>query len=212
MMAAIHDNIELLIWIIAGLTYILNEVRKEYNLYKSNKHSTVEHDDHINAKIFPTLWHLVVRFNASRCYIIQYHNGDTFYTGQSIQRMSISHEVVNPHYDDAMSVKESNQNVTISNRMHHIQNQIITTGKYKIDTIWQLEDIKGINEYVQQQLIGWMKMYRIGSLLYLKISNNKNQLIAILCMEWPHEKPITAVDESYICEYKQRIETIFNNL
>lgn len=210
----LHDNVEIVIYIMAILG-ALNELRKWYLKREEvrKKVSSVESDTELISQIYPILWHLLVKFKATRCYLIQYHNGDKFYTGQSIQRMTIYPEVINPEYEYVSPVRPNHENVLISNRMHYIQNKISNFDIYKINSISEIDELVS-TEFtpVKEESISWMKTYKVDSLAYFKIKNKDNKIIAILCLEWNKPDKVTNDVVYYINEYKKRLETIFSKL
>ena len=188
------------ILIAGGAIWAFWEFVKMYRIRKHRKKSPVETDSKITSKIYAALWPLQGEYRALRVYIIQYHNGDRYYSGQSIQRASVTHEVVSPGESSANHVKANNQNISISTRLHQINIELARTGIFRIDLKEQCKE-----EEMQQ----WLSVYGVESLFYVKLANERNQIIGMLCIEWGEPNAIDG-RAPHILEYKKQIETIFN--
>jgi hypothetical protein len=190
------------ILIAGGAIWAFWEFVKMYRIRKNRKRSPIETDSKITSKIYSMLWPLQGEYRAMRVYIIQYHNGDKYYSGQSIQRASVTHEVLTPRNVDksVKSVKVNNQNVSISTRLHQINVELSRTGIFRLDMKEQCKE---------QEMQSWLDVYGIESLFYVKLTNQRSQIIGMLCIEWDEPNAIDG-RAPHILEYKKQIETIFN--
>lgn len=91
------------------LYYINNRISKFRNKYKHE--GQVEHDIKNLSLIYERLIKYRIDFNASRITITQFHNGEKYYSNNSILKMSITHE----SDDDGVSrVFNDYQNILVS--------------------------------------------------------------------------------------------------
>lgn len=133
------DNLEIIIYILTALAYAINEFRKEREKRTKQKPNPAifEKSHESDGKIYPILWRMLIEFQAARIYIIQFHNGDKFYSGQSIQRYSISHEVYIPNLQP---IRKNYTMIPITYRMHDIINRLKLTGLISVTNIGELPD------------------------------------------------------------------------
>ena len=73
-----------------GAVWYRNRLQKQKEDHQCPISTCVEEDGELLAKIEE----LRERSNADRAFIFQFHNGGEFYTGKSMQKMSLSYEVV----------------------------------------------------------------------------------------------------------------------
>jgi hypothetical protein len=201
------EKLELIIFLGGGVVYVLNEVRKwavDKKITEKKGRHKIEEGVKLDSQIYALLWHILSRENASRVYITQFHNGELFYTGQSIQRQTISHEITaQGHGIVVETVKPNHSNVLISQNLHTILVALIRYGVYQIS-----DTGKVINNEDRQ----WLEIYNVKSLLYIKINDKNNRLIAVLNIHWDEKESISSHEIAYLIEYKKRFETIFNQL
>lgn len=201
------EKFELISFFSMGALYLINEIRKWYSETRSKKkkrQQKIEDAVRLDSEIYKVLWHLQGKFSCLRVYITQFHNGETFYTGQSIQRHTVSHEVT-AQGKQVQPIKLNYGNVLISERLHMILVHLIRHSIFRIDDVSSLKNSNDEDVY-------WFETYGVKSFVYFKINDTKNRLIAVLNIHWDVVNPVTSRDVSYIIETKKRLETIFNSI
>lgn len=188
-----------------ALIYVMNEVRKIVASRKS-KHVGLDKNLVIDSQIYPIMWELMVSFRAMRCYITQFHNGSTFYTGQSIQRMTVSHEVI--LHRTFLKVKDNNDNVLISEMEHRILMDIKTCDYYWVADVDELRT----NQH-NEVIADWMDVYNAKAMYIFRIVDKKSkETVATLNLHFNHKHPLSDIDVGFILETKKRLEAIFDKL
>lgn len=155
-----------------------------------------------DSKIDPILWTLLQRFNCLRVYILQFHNGNKFYTGQSIQRKTVTHEVPYEYINGMIPIKPTHENIPVSRMMQKI---ILVLEKQTYYYVEEPDMIKGENP----DLVNWMSVYSVGSLIYLRINNKDGEMAAMLCLHFPNKRAINSGHIHRLTEGKKRLESIF---
>jgi len=123
-----------------------------------------------NDKIINEMLHSILNeFSADRTYLLQFHNGGKFYTGNSIQKLSCSHEVVN----EGVKAKQ-----------HELQNVLISSIPYYLDRVINNEALFKVAEEIESySLKALCEIHGIKSMIGIPIYN-ENNLIGIFGMEW----------------------------
>lgn len=89
-----------------------------------------------NANVYAALQYLMEEMKADRAYIMEFHNGDVYFSGRGQQKFSCTHEVV----EEGISAEcEFSQNHRISN-YHHYINQMINDGRYFFKNVEEVTD------------------------------------------------------------------------
>jgi len=186
-----------------GILYVATWLKQRFARKKQKQH-TLDHNAVIDGRIYPILWELCLQFSALRVYLTQFHNGTNFYTGQSIQRQTVSHEVAKSR--SISKVKENHDGVLISEMNHRIIMSIREYGYYLVESV---SDVKGSFP----DLYDWMKVYEVESLLYVRLIDTKTrETVATLNFHFDKNNPVTDEQIDEILEMKKRLESIFDRL
>jgi hypothetical protein len=186
-----------------AILYIFNEIRKELRLKKTaQRHTSLDENIDIDGKIYPILWDIMVTYGAMRVYITQFHNGSNFYTGQSIQRKTVSHEVGQRLIK---KIKDFYDNVLISEMYHRILLDM-KKGDYFLVPNKQVIQL-------DEDLHEWMNLYEVESLYYFRIIDKATQhTVATLNIHFDRPDPLTPIQVQELMETKKRLESIFDEL
>lgn len=199
----LKDKWELVAWVFVVITYALNEVRKwRIKKKESHKHKhSLENDSDFRIEINNILWQLLSLYRCSRCYIMQFHNGDEFLSGQPVIRKTITHEVV---YPGIKKVGPDNQGAQVSEMTHKILRKIKAEGYVYIPAV-------DLIEHSNEDLFNWMNVYAAKSLLIVRLIDNKTgETVATLNMHFPHNHGLNNGQIDTILQSKKRFESIFN--
>ena len=180
--------------------YIFNEIRKEVRI-KRKAHKSLDSNVILDAKIYQVLWEILAQYDCMRVYLTQFHNGDNFYTGQSIQRMTISNEVYRKGVD---KVKSTHDNILMPEMHHRILMDMQRLGVFETGI-----DSQDINPDLQE----WMTSYGVRHLFYLSITDGKTrETVATLNIHWNRNQPISRQQAFDIKEINKKFEKIFDEI
>jgi len=177
------SNFEYILYVLTVGAWLVNEWRKEKRLKKKIDPKAFESAYNIDGKVYPVLYHLLMVLKAQRVYIIQFHNGEHFYSGQSIQRYSISHEVVRP---GASPLRRSYINIPITFRMHELIKQLKREGM----TSTTLADINEGDTHLKDFLL----LYNSRSSFDYHITDINQRTIGILSIHFTVDDPMDEVE------------------
>jgi len=109
--------------------------------YLKNQKSKKSDHDIVNRIARDTVIHEILasirkKFNFSRVAIIQFHNGTKYYTGESIQKASVSFETVSPGVHPTST---SMQDVPLGTMTHSLKH-IADAGLFCVDDVNECED------------------------------------------------------------------------
>ncbi len=125
----------------------------------------------LNANVYAALQYIMEEMKADRCYIMEFHNGDLYFSGRGQQKFSCTHEVV----EEGVSAEcEFSQNHRVSN-YHHYINQMINEGKYFFQDI---EDVSDRTFYQMIHKKGIQSIYNVP----IKTLNGK--IVGILGVDY----------------------------
>jgi len=190
-------------WVIVGILYMLNKIRVAIKDKWKNR-SQADESNKTDEKIDPIVDTLQKRYRAMRAHIFQFHDGTKAYSGQSLQRKTMTHEAV---ADGVKRLKHDFDNVLISDSMHRILKILRIEGEYFVrDT----EEVKTIDP----DFYGFLKRNKIQSLYYLRIRDLKdNTTIATLNLHFFLKDGIMDEDSRIdIRGMRRDIENIFDKI
>ena len=89
-----------------------------------------------NANVYTALEFLLGEVNGDRAYVMEFHNGDHYFSGRGQQKFSCTYEIV----EKGISAEFRNsQNHRISN-FHHYINELVNDGSFKYQSIEEVPD------------------------------------------------------------------------
>lgn len=110
-----------------------------------------------------------------RVYVLQFHNGGTFYTGASMQKFTCSYEDVAP---GIIPVRSSYQSLPVGMVKSVLQDFQKSGYSYSRD----------INTYRDVAFTNMMRGSGVDTFLYVPIYDIQGYLIGMLCIEWVQNK------------------------
>lgn len=172
------------------------------NLFKK-KHPTIDKDVKFSAPIYDILVEILFKMPATRTFIKQFHNGSAYYSGQKIQRLSVSHEKCRP---DVPPIKKYHDNIQVPTEVHDI---ISTMDEQHKDWFWSGDH--GTIEEKFPELETWFKSYDVKAVLYFRLYDKKSgETIGLLGVTFNHMFRLDKVsDILYLSKKKKEIETEF---
>lgn len=204
MMKEYWDNF---LFIATALAFLFNEVRKYLAVRKKKRYHGLDKNLAIDGELYDIIWKILIKYKALRVYIVQFHNGSSYYTGQSIQRMTVSHEVVDPQ-SNPTRIKLYNDNILISEMDHRILTDI-KKGDY-----YHVSDSDNLRTNIYNKAIAeWMDVYGVRSMYNFRIIDKKTQeTVATLNIHFTQTNPLENLQVGELGQTKKLVEAIFDRL
>jgi hypothetical protein len=188
---------------------------------KQKEEAGIDDDLKVSGEIYEKLTDLLFTYDAVRAFIKQFHNGSSFYSGQKIQRQTVSHEKCRP---GIAKIKPYHDGILIPLEVHGVLDYM---DKHNLNAYWcgDAENIKKPEEkfyceeatvikFSKPELWQWMEDFGAKSLLYIKISDTKtSNTIGLLGINFNYrhalnEKQIKTIEATT----KREFERIFDKL
>lgn len=136
-----------------------------------------------NANVYTALQYIMEQMKADRGYIMEFHNGEIYFSGRGQQKFSCTYEIV----EEGISAESSNsQNHRVSN-YHNYVNELVTEGRFLHHNI---EDIKDQSFYQMISRKGIKSIYNVP------IKTVDGKIIGILGVDYvKNEIPDLGYDE-----------------
>jgi hypothetical protein len=124
-----------------------------------------------NANVYTALHYIMQEMKADRGYILEFHNGEIYFSGRGQQKFSCTYEIV----EEGISPEASNsQNHRVSN-YHNYINEIVTNGYFLY------RDIAKINDQSFYQMIS---RKGIKSIFNVPVKTLDGKIIGILGVDY----------------------------
>ena len=196
-MFEIEEHLDAIAILCAVIFYSFRQI---YGWLMKKKKPTIDDNMVIDSKIYPILWSVINHYRATRVFIFQFHNGQHFYTGQSIQRMTVSHEVT---ARGIQKLRPTHDNILVPEWFQREMMDI------KADGIkWVSVNTALSTDPIHE----WLQIYSIKSSCMIRLINKSGETVAVLGIHWNFASPVNDIEESEIFEERKRLETIFNEI
>ena len=170
------------------------------------KHPTIDTDVKFSAPIYDILTEILFQLPATRAFIKQFHNGSQYYSGQKIQRLSVSHEKCRP---DVHPLKMYHDNVQVPTEIHDM---VSTMDEDRKDWFWTA-DHPDLHEKFPE-LDVWQKTYGSKATLYVRLFDRKTgDTLGLLGITFNHMFRLDKeADILYLMRKKKEIEGEFKKI
>lgn len=162
-------------------------------------HALVETIERAN-DLYKLLWEILDQFGAKRCCIFEFHNGGKYYSGRSIQRVTMSHEVASYGLP---RISREFQGTVMSDAFHIGLKELI-----EMNTVYY-QDVDHLPDNGTKALLQYYKSKSVVAFLFLK--ENKDP-IACWTVCFDRIKPIDygglAVMQGRASEVEQLLKRI----
>lgn len=183
------------------IIYLYYEFKKRRRKLRQNVDNVVA----LNDRLYPILWQLLVEYRAIRVSIMQFHNGEVYYTGQSIQRNTMTHEVCGP---DIAPVKPQFDNRLTSNVIHHVIKMTRDTGHWGFASLDQFQlNMQRDNDEADFRLE--CRQYNIRSAQWFRITDKNNNVTGLMSIHWNLIQPLDVLAIKNIIHDVNVLENIF---
>jgi hypothetical protein len=145
-----------------------------------------------NANVYTALEFLIEEVKADRAYVMEFHNGDHYFSGRGQQKFSCTYEVV----EKGISAEFSNsQNHRISN-FHHYINELVNDGSFSY---------KNIEEVPDQAFKGLLKDKGVSGIFNVPLKTLNGKVIGILGVDYVRSSPELDEDMRQFMKRQARI-------
>ena len=185
------DIITVLTGVVSAATAVLGVWLKIK--YDERKHKQLNYDPSLHSNVVTALEFIMDETGSDRAFVLEFHNGDQYFSGRGQQKLSCTYEVVN----DGISVECQNlQNIRVSN-FHGLMNSISRqetflcpdTERYKHDiTFKSLLQSKGVK-----------------SMFARPIKTLNGKIIGVLCLEYVKEQRKWSDDSEEFIRKQSRV-------
>lgn len=203
------DKVDVLGWIVITVVYVLNEIGKRIRKRRERKHKgrfELKNDAEVKATIDNILWQTLSIYDACRVYVMQFHNGDYYITGQPRLRCTITNEVVFP---GVTALSPNYNGVQVSSYTYRLM-QEADRNEYVY-----VQSAHAADEFMPG-LADMMHLLELKSFVLIKIADPKTRnLVAILGLHFPIEHALNLSPQHpqnipKLLYSKKRLETIFD--
>ncbi len=142
---------------------------------KERKDKVFNYDPNLHSNVVTALEFMRRETEADRVYVLQFHNGEHYFSGRSQQKFSCTHEVVN----EGISAEVQNlQNIRISS-MHYLIKDVVDGKTFTCKDVEEFCDDLSFRSF--------MEMRGIKSMFARPIKTLNGKIIGVLVMDFVKE-------------------------
>lgn len=160
------------VYMTAFIIYLIDRIMTYFKGRKESPGSAFENSTGINDEVMPLLFTLMMDYSAIRVFILQFHNGEKFYTGQDILKMTVTHEVWRTGQP---RIKSSINGVIVDDHTHKV------AGELRDDIVACFPDISKMND---EELEARLHYLNVASMYYFGIRDRKKRIVGVLCLHF----------------------------
>lgn len=124
-----------------------------------------------NANVYTALKYVMQEMQADRAYILEFHNGESYFSGRGQQKFSCTYEAV----EEGISVEcENSQNLRVSN-YHLYINEIVLNGRFIYENIENVPD---------QSFLQMIKRKGIDAIYHVPVKTLDGKIIGVLGIDY----------------------------
>lgn len=185
------DIITVLTGVISAATAVLGVWIKIK--YDEKKHKQLNYDPALHSNVVTALRFIMDETNADRAFVLEFHNGDHYFSGRGQQKLSCTYEVVN----DGISVECQNlQNIRVSN-FHGLMDSISKQQTFSCpDTELYTKDIT-FKSLLQSK--------GVKSMFARPIKTLNGKIIGMICLEYVKEQRKWSDDSEEFIRKQSRV-------
>lgn len=168
------DIISVLTGVVSAATAVLGMWLKVR--YDEKKSKEFNYDPNLHSSIISALEYVMSETNADRVYVVEFHNGEHYFSGRSQQKLSCTYEVVS---EGISAESQGLQNIRTSN-FHGLIKSIAS------ETTFRCPDLE-----VYSQDIGFKSFLQtkgVKSMFARPIKTLNGKIVGLLCLEYVKEK------------------------
>lgn len=179
------DIISMLAGVISAVTAVLGMYFKMK--YDEKKSKEFNYDPSLHDNIVSALDFVMEETEADRVYILEFHNGEHYFSGRSQQKLSCTHEVVS----EGISAESHNlQNIRISN-FHGLIKNIAKGDTFKCPELQKFNSDIAFKSFLESK--------GVKSLFARPVKTLNGKILGIIALEYVKENRVWSEDaESFV--------------
>lgn len=161
--------------------------------FDQKKHKQLNYDPGLHNNVITALEFIIEETSADRAFILEFHNGEQYFSGRGQQKLSCTYECVN----DGISVEcQTLQNIRISN-FHGLMNSISREETFVCSDV---EEYKG--DLTFKSLL---QTKGVKSMFARPIKTLNGKVIGVLCIEYVKEQRKWSQDSEEFIRKQSRV-------
>lgn len=167
------DIISVLTGLVSAATAVLGVWLKIK--YDENKNKQLNYDPQLHGNVVTALEFIMQETEADRSYVLEFHNGEHYFSGRSQQKLSCTYEIVS----EGISVESQNiQNIRVSN-FHGLVKSISQDQTFACRNVDQYDDDMSFRAFMQSK--------GVKSMFARPIKTLNGKIIGIIILEYVKE-------------------------
>jgi hypothetical protein len=183
------------ITVITGLISAATALFGVWIKYKidEKKHKQLNYDPSAHSNVITALQYIASETCADRAYILEFHNGEQYFSGRGQQKLSCTYEIVG----DGISVEcQSLQNLRISN-LHGLMNSISREKTFECVNVSEFKEDFSFRSFLAQK--------GVKSMFARPIKTLNGKIIGVICIEYVKEKRKWSKDSEDFIRKQSRV-------
>jgi hypothetical protein len=150
--------------------------------YDEKKSKELNYDPSAHGNIISALNFVMEKTEADRVYIMEFHNGEHYFSGRSQQKLSCTYEVIS---EGISSECQTMQNIRVSN-LHGLTKSIAAEKTFICKDVENYGEDIGFKSFLQEK--------GVKSLFARPIKTLNGKILGTICLEYVKEKREWGVD------------------
>jgi hypothetical protein len=161
--------------------------------YDKRKDKQLNYDPNLHQSVISSLDSIIDETDADRAYILEFHNGEHYFSGKSQQKLSCTYEALS---EGISSESYNTQNIRVSN-FHGMVKSIAK------DETFRCPDIRGYSE--DMAFRAFMQNKGVKSIFAKPIKTVNQKIIGIMVLEYVKEARRWSADAELFIERETKI-------
>lgn len=185
------DVISVLTGVVSAATAVLGVWLKLR--YDERKNKQLNYDPQLHGNVVTALQYVLNETGADRAYILEFHNGEHYFSGRSQQKLSCTYESVS----EGISVESSQlQNIRVSN-FHGLIKSIAQEATFRCKDVDKYDEDIGFRAFLQGK--------GVRSMFARPIKTLNGKIIGIIILEYVKEPRRWSEDAEHFLREQARI-------
>jgi GAF domain-containing protein len=185
------DIISVLTGLVSAATAVLGVWLKIK--YDENKNKQLNYDPQLHGNVVTALEFILQETEADRSYVLEFHNGEHYFSGRSQQKLSCTYEIVS----EGISVESQNiQNIRVSN-FHGLVKSISQDQTFACRNVDRYDDDMSFRAFMQSK--------GVKSMFARPIKTLNGKIIGIIILEYVKEPRRWSDDAEEFLKKQSRI-------
>ena len=185
------DIISVLTGVISAITAVVGMwVKLKYDEKKSKEFN---YDPRSHSNVVSALNFIMKETEADRVYVLEFHNGEHYFSGRSQQKLSCTYETMS---EGISSECHSMQNIRISN-FHGMVQKIAEEETFECEDLEQYNEDIGFKSFLQDK--------GVKSIFSRPIKTLNGKILGVICLEYVKEKRLWSPDAEEFTKKQARV-------